>query len=694
MRHRKVCRAIGLAPLCAAAALVGTFGCARGPAVSADGLALRRVVIYRNGVAYFERSGHIEADKVEFKVKREEVGDFLATLAVIEKGGSSVRSASFPIKVDDGKDNGDGDADPQPPPPRPLADEAIGPRRGPRPPAPPPKKNDNPNKLETVVLELDGKAHDLQVGYVAATPVWRPSYRLVIEKGGANLQAWGIVQNLSGEDWTGVKLSLIAGAPLAFEATLGTPIIPRRPTVTDMGEVIASVPRSETSLNQEPMAPPSPPPPPPLAEAATGQSLAQLEDDAEAEPEEEDRPSNAPKPKSDMKKRAGGGARPSTPAKAPSATRAAAPRPMMVEGGATPPGGIHAPQGPSAPRNLSALAAVAIEGGSTRYDIPLPITVPDKSATMVMLLSKSVPGESIFLFAPDGGVGDSQAHPFRVARFTNKSGGLLERGPIAIFEAGAFLGQGMVDPLPEGATTTVPFALERSLAVETHRDYTEEGARLSKIESGSIYVERDAVSRTRYRVKNGGEKGAKLLVKHPRNAQARLFNPPKGTEDNVGTGSALVPVEAAAHAVSDLTVDERQSYERSVDWLSPQADDAVRLYLSDRRAEPAVVSALRAAWDVRLSLTRALEERSKLTTEQNELSRSTEETRRNLKALEKNRTAADLRDKLTERLAKNSLRLDEITKRLVEVDMRVDEQRVRFSDMIRSIKLLAPPQPT
>ena len=131
-----------------------------------------------------------------------------------------------------------------------------------------------------------------------------------------------------------------------------------------------------------------------------------------------------------------------------------------------------------------ALAAVALEGGATRYDLPTPITVPDKSATMVMLLSKRVPGESIFLFAPDYGVPDSQAHPFRVARFTNKSGGLLERGPIAIFEEGAFLGQGMVDPLPEGATTTVPFALERSLAVETQRTFTEEGARLAKIESG------------------------------------------------------------------------------------------------------------------------------------------------------------------------------------------------------------------
>jgi hypothetical protein len=668
------------------------LGCGRRPAVSADGLALRRVVIYRNGVAYFERAGHIEADKVEFKVKREEVGDFLATLAVIEKGGSSVRSASFPIKVPDDKEHDPGDPEPEPPPPRPLADEAMGPRRGFRPPPPPPNK-DNPNKLETVVLELDGKAHDLQVGYVAETPVWRPSYRLVIEKGGANLQAWGIVQNLSGEDWTGVKLSLVAGAPLAFEATLGTPIIPQRPTVTDMGEVIASVPRSETSLNQEPMAPPPPPSPPPATEAATAQSLSQLEEEAEAG----NAGSSDARPKPDMKKReraagaAGGRAAP--PAKAPSPTRAAAaPRPGAV-GAIAADKSDRMAQNPSAPRNLSALAAVAVEGGSTRYDIPLPITVPDKSATMVMLLSKPVPGESIFLFAPDGGVADSQSHPFRVARFTNKSGGLLERGPIAIFEAGAFLGQGMVDPLPDGATTTVPFALERSLAVETHRDYTEEGARLAKIESGSIYIERDAVTRTRYRVKNGGEKGAKLLVKHPRIGQARLFNPPKGTEDNVGTGTALVPVEASPRAVSDLTVDERQSNERSVDWLSQQADDAVRLYLADRRAEPSVVSALRAAWDVRLSLTRALEERTKLTAEQNELARSTEETRRNLKALEKNRTAGDLRDKLSDRLAKNSLRLDEITKRLVEVDMRVNEQRVRFSDMIRSIKVLAPPKP-
>src|SRR5262245_26972608 len=206
------------------ALVLAAVGCGRQPVVSADGLPLRRVVVYRNGVAYFERSGHVEENEVRFKMKETEVGDFLATLAVIEKGGSSVRSAAFPLKVDDEEK------------PKPHA-----------------RTPDEKRGLKQVVLALDGKAHDLEIGYVAESPVWRPSYRLVVEKSGeAYLQAWGIVQNLSGEDWRDVKLSLVAGAPLAFEAQLGQPVVPSRPVVTDQGEVIAAVPRGDTSLRSQP----------------------------------------------------------------------------------------------------------------------------------------------------------------------------------------------------------------------------------------------------------------------------------------------------------------------------------------------------------------------------------------------------------------------------------------------------------
>src|ERR1019366_7088593 len=568
-------------------------GCGRQAIATTDALPVARVVVYRNGVAYFERSGHVSDSEVRFKMKRTEVGDFLATLAVMERGGSSVRAAAVPLKVDDDNDGAN-------PPQEPTEEQKKG--------------------LETVLLSLDGKSHELQVGYVAESPVWRPSYRLVVHADGdADLQVWGIVQNLSGEDWTNVRLSLIAGAPLAFQAELGTPVIPPRPTVTDEGEVIAAVPRAETSLNQDAPALAAPaPPPPPEAEPTADSDEAPAPSGAAATPKSADR----------RKKIALGSARGMAP---PAAMRPAAPRPAMtpaMTGNAT----MSAPA-LSAPRNLTALAAVAVEGGSTRYDLPLPVTIPDRSATMVMLLSRTVSGEALFLFAPDGAVPDSSSHPFRVARFTNGAGGTLERG----------------------------------IAIDQDRKYDELGARLAKIENGELTVERDRVTQTKYRVRNGADLPAKLLVKHPRIGGARLFNPPPGTEDNVGTGSALVPVGVATHATADLVVDERATERQSTDWFGAVADAAIKAYLADPRSDRGLVQKLSAAWVTQPQIVAKSTEREKLAQESSPLSASTEETRRNLRAIEKNKTAEALRQKLTARLADAATKLDDLNRKIVEL---------------------------
>ncbi|WP_437663773.1 hypothetical protein [Sorangium sp. So ce1182] len=682
-------------------ALTLLAGCVRGPDVDASGLALRRVVIYRNGVAYFERRGLIDADQVTFRVRKEKVGDFLATLAVIEAGGSSVRSASFPVEVDDASEEED-DAPAEPGPevttaPRPPKDNGA--KKG--------DKQRDKDELESVKLTLDGREHDLVIGYVAETPVWRPSYRLVMGATGApgaasvdprvqskqaHLQAWGIVQNLSGEDWKGVKLSLVAGAPLAFQATLDQASIPPRPIVSDQGEVIASVPTSETTLAAE--AAPPPPMPAPVAPAAPA---APADAAAEYAPEAEER----------------GGleyAKDAAAPRMPVATRPAAKRATRGAAGgaigaaASPPGQMvfnddrlaeasKPMMNPSPPRNMSALAAVAMEGGTTRYDIPFPVDIPDRSATMVLLLAKQVPGESIFLFAPDGGVPASSSHPFRVARFTNDTKGLLERGPIAVFENGAFLGQGMVQPLPPGATTTVPFALERALAVDTAREESAEGARIAKIEGGALEIERDWVTHTKYAVRNGGDAAARTLVKHPRLHGTRLHAPPKGTEDNVGTGSALVPIDVPRRGTAVLDVDERRIFRQQIDWLSQLADDAVQAYLKDPRADAPVAKQLGQAWDVRGKLRPAIDERDKLLAEQQRLEQQSQELRQNLRAIEKNRTADELRRDLTDRLAKASVRLDEITKRVIVLEMQINEQQIRFRDLTNEIKLLAPLAP-
>jgi hypothetical protein len=347
----------------------------------------------------------------------------------------------------------------------------------------------------------------------------------------------------------------------------------------------------------------------------------------------------------------------------------------------------------SAPRRLTSLAAVAVGGGSTRYKIPGQVTVPDESATMVLLISQKVPGESVFLYAPDGGVPDSNAHPFRVVRFENATSGLLERGPIAVFGQGQFLGQGMLEPLPPKSKATVPFALDRSIAVTSERDSTQQGARLFRIEAGTLVIERDSVYKTTYKVASGSDETSKLIVRHPRMSGARLFKPPPGTEDDLATATALVPIPLKPHGRFELVVDERQAAHQNMDWLSPLAEEAVKAYVSDPRADRALVQKLNDAWLLREAWKKADSAVDALETEQAELEKSSRETRLSLEAIEKNNQAADLRAKLTRRLGEVTTRLDQITKKLVEVRLGLGEAQVRFKEAIRDLKLLSPLPP-
>ncbi len=312
---------------------------------------------------------------------------------------------------------------------------------------------------------------------------------------------------------------------------------------------------------------------------------------------------------------------------------------------------------------------------------------------MVMLLSRQVSGEALFLFAPDDGVPDSRSHPFRVGRFTNGTAGVLERGPIAVFEQGAFLGQGMLDPLPAGATATVPFALERSIAIDLDHSFDELGERIAKIENGELTVERDRVTQSKYRLRNGGDLPAKLLVKHPRITGARLFAPPTGTEDNVGTGTALVPATVSAHGTVELVVDERATERQPSDWFSVIADNAFKAYRADPKADAGVVQKLAAAWIVRDDIVKKRDERDRLSRQSNDLSQASEETRRNLRAIERNKTAEALRQKLTARLSDTAAKLDDINRKVVELDSKLPELGVRFSEAIRDIQLTVPGTP-
>ncbi|MCA9707550.1 MAG: DUF4139 domain-containing protein [Myxococcales bacterium] len=76
-----------------------SVGCAGGrrafPSTSTD-LELERVVLYRNGVGYFERHGQVEDSLLRIRVRRDQIDDLLKSLTVVDAKGQAV-SVSMPL---------------------------------------------------------------------------------------------------------------------------------------------------------------------------------------------------------------------------------------------------------------------------------------------------------------------------------------------------------------------------------------------------------------------------------------------------------------------------------------------------------------------------------------------------------------------------------------------------------------------
>lgn len=149
----------------------------------------------------------------------------------------------------------------------------------------------------TIELSARGTGkRTVRVAYIVEAPVWKASYRLTL---GADptaarsaLQGWATIENLSGQDWKDVELTLVSGRPVAFRQALYNAYYVTRPEVpvevagrlmpsVDRGGVLADQ-RSKSSSPPMPapapyrpqqersMAPAAapPPPPPPVAAAA------------------------------------------------------------------------------------------------------------------------------------------------------------------------------------------------------------------------------------------------------------------------------------------------------------------------------------------------------------------------------------------------------------------------------------------
>src|SRR4029079_4248656 len=86
---------------------------------------------------------------------------------------------------------------------------------------------------KTITVTSQGVGQrEMVVSYTIAAPIWKTTYRVVLdEKGKTFFQGWAIVDNIGEEDWNGIQLSLVSGTPVSFIQQIQNPVYRYRPII-------------------------------------------------------------------------------------------------------------------------------------------------------------------------------------------------------------------------------------------------------------------------------------------------------------------------------------------------------------------------------------------------------------------------------------------------------------------------------
>jgi len=185
------------------------------------------------------------------------------------------------------------------------------------------------------------------------------------------------------------------------------------------------------------------------------------------------------------------------------------------------------------------------------YALTQPVTIHKNESSMVPILQQELPAEHVTLWT------EKERRPLRAVWLKNDSKLTLDSGSFSIFESGEFAGEGLLDPIHPGERRLLSYATDQ--AVKVHRAGFADTRTLHHIamHNGVLVETTSEVSETTYTVTNGADEARVVVIEHPRKPGADLISGTKPAETSAMAYRFRVSVEP--HQSVDLHVGEKSN---------------------------------------------------------------------------------------------------------------------------------------
>jgi hypothetical protein len=765
-------------------------------------LPLRRVILYSNGVAYFERRGTVTGRaEINLEFKESQVDDVLKSMLVLDLGQgrigavsynssapSSARLAEIPFSIESGTDGTaagglagvlrqlqgarvavstqnrtatgailtieerraqiDADRPPTVTQTVVIAGEAgeitsfdlaevrsirlldEGTRRD---------INEFANAsasarrrdAKNIVVTSDGTgAREMMVSYTIAAPIWKTTYRVVMDEAGQPFfQGWAIVDNVSEEDWTNVQLSLVSGTPVSFIQPIQQPLYRYRPvvpipenlnlqpqtyepstgegsigsisgtisdpngavipgaTVTAINEATGATATTSTTENGFFSFAQLPPANYTLSVSATGFNSLRITD-------------------INLRTRRSYNAgsltlRVGTVTEAVTVTAGSdvinttdQQLSNTTINGQRSIGFLRDGASPSAP--LSVNLSDAISGGNSgvttaasgaeagdlfEYRIDQPVTVPRDRSALIPILQTRLEGERVSIYNESV----RRDRPLGGMRLRNTSPLTLESGSLTVIDGNAYAGEALMERLRPNEERFISFALDLGTLVTARATQQREPVFLVRIQNGVFQAHFYQTEQKTYVVTNQTDRPRIVFIEHPTRTGWTLSDntrPPTERTANM----YRFRVELAPRATVEVPVTERQALMETYALTNLTTRD-LELFISRRYVDDETRAALARLLDLKSRITGIDQRIAAADREIAEISEDQTRVRENIRALGQTPEARELIARYVARAGEQETRIENLRNERRTAEAERARLQAELDNMIRSFAL-------
>ncbi len=327
-------------------------------------------------------------------------------------------------------------------------------------------------------------------------------------------------------------------------------------------------------------------------------------------------------------------------------------------------------------RSVEQMAVGRERGALFEYRVQVPVSIARQQSAMLPVINQTVEAEVVSLYNP----AQHAIHPFFAVRLTNTTNLTLMEGAVTVYYGDSYGGDALMGTLEPKGERILVYALDLGVEVSRDQQDTRVDILSVKIVRGVLHQQIKQRRTNRYTLTNRDQRVRQVLIEQPFDGQWQLMEPAKA-ERTRNFYRFRVPVEAGKGATLQV-VEERTLEERYA--LLESEENTLQILLRNAKASEAIQRALQEILNRRKQMA---ELQAAIRTQQGRIQaieRDQERIRANMGQLDR---ASDLYKQYVQKLTQQEREIEKARQKIETLQKQLQDAQRNLADYIQNLNL-------